>query len=100
MNKTSLKISIAGRSYPVTVRAEEEENLNKAVKIIDEKIRDFEENYPVRDKQDLLAMCVLHFANEIVKNDKTQPLSGSGINEEELDSLISLIDNSLFQRLK
>jgi cell division protein ZapA (FtsZ GTPase activity inhibitor) len=95
MNKLSLKISIAGRTYPVTVRAEEQESLNKAVKIIDEKIRDFEQNYPVRDKQDLLAMCVLHFANEIVKNDKMQPVSDGGIKVEDIDTLISIIDNYL-----
>jgi cell division protein ZapA (FtsZ GTPase activity inhibitor) len=95
MNKLSLKISIAGRTYPVTVRAEEQESLNKAVNIIDEKIRDFEQNYPVRDKQDLLAMCVLHFANEIVKNDKMQPVSDGGIKVEDIDTLISIIDNYL-----
>ena len=60
--KLKIKISIADRVYPLTVTPEQEEGLRSASKKIDIMIKQFEENYAVRDKQDVLAMCALQFA--------------------------------------
>lgn len=60
--KLKIKISIADRVYPLTVDPSQEEGLRSASKKIDAMIKQFEENYAVRDKQDLLAMCALQFA--------------------------------------
>ncbi len=60
--KLKIKISIADRVYPLTVPPEQEEGLRSASKKIDVMIKQFEENYAVRDKQDVLAMCALQFA--------------------------------------
>ncbi len=60
--KLKIKISIADRVYPVTVELSQEEGLRSASKKIDTMIKQFEENYAVRDKQDVLAMCALQFA--------------------------------------
>lgn len=59
-----IKISIADRVYPLTVRYAQEEGLRSASKKIDMMIHQFEENYAVRDKQDVLAMCALQFASQ------------------------------------
>ncbi|AWH85331.1 cell division protein ZapA [Flavobacterium album] len=61
-DKLKIKISIADRVYPLTVDPAQEEGLRSASKKIDAMIRQFEENYAVRDKQDVLAMCALQFA--------------------------------------
>jgi len=61
-DKLKIKISIADRVYPLTVNPEQEEGLRSASKKIDAMIKQFEENYAVRDKQDVLAMCALQFA--------------------------------------
>ncbi len=61
-NKLKIKISIADRVYPLTVDPAQEEGLRIASKKIDAMIKQFEENYAVRDKQDVLAMCALQFA--------------------------------------
>lgn len=61
-NKLKIKISIADRVYPLTVDPTQEEGLRIASKKIDAMIKQFEENYAVRDKQDVLAMCALQFA--------------------------------------
>ncbi|MFP5436645.1 MAG: cell division protein ZapA [Bacteroidia bacterium] len=61
-DKLKIKISIADRVYPLTVDPAQEEGLRIASKKIDAMIKQFEENYAVRDKQDVLAMCALQFA--------------------------------------
>ncbi|TRW24784.1 cell division protein ZapA [Flavobacterium zepuense] len=62
-DKLKIKISIADRVYPLTVDPSQEEGLRSASKKIDAMIKQFEENYAVRDKQDVLAMCALQFAS-------------------------------------
>ncbi|MFY7811336.1 MAG: cell division protein ZapA [Flavobacterium sp.] len=64
VDKFKIKISIADRVYPLTVEPSQEEGLRVASKKIDEMIKQFEENYAVRDKQDVLAMCALQFASQ------------------------------------
>jgi cell division protein ZapA (FtsZ GTPase activity inhibitor) len=62
--KLKIKISIADRIYPLTVELSQEEGLRSASKKIDAMMKQFEENYAVRDKQDVLAMCALQFASQ------------------------------------
>lgn len=62
--KLKIKISIADRVYPLTVELSQEEGLRSASKKIDVMIKQFEESYAVRDKQDVLAMCALQFASQ------------------------------------
>lgn len=62
--KLKIKVTIGDRVYPLTIKSEgEEEGVRKAVKKINDLIKRFEENYEVRDKQDVLAMCALQFAS-------------------------------------
>ena len=61
-NKLKIKVSIADRVYPMTVLPEQEEGLRRAAKKIEAMIKQFEQSYAVRDKQDVLAMCALQFA--------------------------------------
>ena len=63
--KLKIKISIADRVYQLTVDFSQEEGLRTASKKIDAMIKQFEENYAVRDKQDVLAMCALQFASQL-----------------------------------
>lgn len=59
MEVRRITINIAGRVYPLNVPAAEEETLRKVGKQIEAMIKDFEQNFDVRDKQDALAMCAL-----------------------------------------
>jgi cell division protein ZapA len=63
-DKFKIKISIADRIYPLTIDPSQEEGLRVAAKKIDVMLKQFEENYAVRDKQDVLAMCALQFASQ------------------------------------
>jgi cell division protein ZapA (FtsZ GTPase activity inhibitor) len=59
MAEVSLKILVAGRTYPLTVKQEDEQAALDAAKMINEKVKEIELNYGVKDKQDLLAMSAL-----------------------------------------
>ncbi|MDU8887276.1 cell division protein ZapA [Yeosuana sp. MJ-SS3] len=63
--KLKIKLSIANRVYPLTIEASQEEGLRKAAKNIEAMIKQFEQSYSVRDKQDVLAMCALQFASQV-----------------------------------
>lgn len=91
MKDLSIKVNIAGRMYPLTVQQSEEENIRKAVKAIDEMVKDYEQNYAVKDKQDLLAMVALHYATQALElNDKSTTID-NGLNSKlkVLNGLIS-----------
>ena len=62
--KLKIKLSIANRVYPLTIDPNQEEGLRKAARNIEAMIRQFEQSYSVRDKQDVLAMCALQFASQ------------------------------------
>lgn len=64
-----IKVTIAGRVYPLSVKNEnEEEGMRKAANKINDLVSKFEKNYAVSDKQDVLAMCALQFASLIEIN--------------------------------
>ncbi|RXP55775.1 cell division protein ZapA [Lutibacter sp. HS1-25] len=90
-----IKVTIAGRSYPIKVNSvNEEEGMRKAANQINDLVSKFEKNYAVSDKQDVLAMCALQFASLIEIN---------AINKEQendkatknLNKLSDLIDEHL-----
>jgi len=63
--KLKIKVSIADRVYPMTVFPEQEEGLRLAAQKINKIIKHYEDNYAVRDKQDVLAMSAIQFASKI-----------------------------------
>ena len=84
--KLKIKISIADRVYPLTVDPSQEEGLRSASKKIDAMIKQFEQSYAVRDKQDVLAMCALQFAAQV----EQKQISNSQNNETNLKRLVNL----------
>jgi cell division protein ZapA len=64
-NPLKIKLTIADRVYPLNIPPEQEEGLRKATKKIEAMIKQFENSYAVRDKQDVLAMCALQFATQV-----------------------------------
>jgi cell division protein ZapA len=75
--KLKIKISIADRVYPLTVETSQEEGLRSASKKIDMMMKQFEENYAVRDKQDVLAMCALQFASQVEQKQLGKAIDGT-----------------------
>ena len=71
MSELSIKVSIGGRSYPLTINRDEEEKIRKAAAEIDKSIKDLKNNYAVIDMQDLLAMTALQFATDTVSSNNS-----------------------------
>lgn len=71
MSELSIKVSIGGRSYPLTISREEEEKVRKAAAEIDKCIKNLKSNYAVVDMQDLLAMTALQFATDTVSSNNS-----------------------------
>ncbi|HLP65368.1 cell division protein ZapA [Flavobacterium sp.] len=90
--KLKIKISIADRVYPLTVDVSQEEGLRSASKKIDTVIKQYEENYAVRDKQDVLAMCALQFAAQAEQKQINNSIDGT----EAIERLTKL--NDLLER--
>ena len=85
-DKLKIKISIADRVYPLTVSMQQEEAMRSASKKIDLMIKQFEENYAVRDKQDVLAMCALQFASQLEQKKVDNAIDGT----ESIDRLTKI----------
>lgn len=88
MSSLSIKVNIAGRTYPLTIQMEEEEHIRKAASDINDTLQYFQENYAVKDRQDLLAMTAL----QLLSKSMMQNQSGSVENEE---NQLSELNNTL-----
>ena len=96
MGKISLKVEIAGRTYPLTVLDSEEKIVLKAVEDINKAVSILKTNYAVSDSQDLWAMSSLQFmlkgASKKIEKE-IEPIDYSSIERalqefsEELDQL-------------
>ncbi|WP_010136263.1 cell division protein ZapA [Ochrovirga pacifica] len=76
-----INVVIGGRNYPISVKSEEEEQgVRKAANNINKLISDYESNYAVNDKQDVLAMCALQFASIIEVNDVIKKEENNAVN--------------------
>jgi cell division protein ZapA len=93
----SVKVSIANRTYPLRITKDEEEKVTQAAQSVNKCIKEFEDSYAVKDKQDLLAMCSLQFASEAMGHHKKGPKQQDNSQQvnDQLDQLVSIIDNYL-----
>jgi cell division protein ZapA len=92
MDQLSIKVNIAGRMYPLTIDPTEEESIRKAAAEINANVKNLQENYAVKDMQDLLSMTALQFATELTKGKKSVEYNKL---QEEIDSVNTLLDKHL-----
>ena len=85
-DQLKIKLSIANRIYPFNIPIDQEEGLRRAAQKIDQMIKQFEQSYSVRDKQDVLAMCALQFASQI----EQQNIDKSDLDVSLKDRLIEI----------
>lgn len=69
----NINVLIAERLYPLKVTRSDEEKVQSAVSLVNERIKKYQQLYEGKDKQDYMAMCLLNFAVEYVNlQDVTQ----------------------------
>jgi len=93
VSKLSIKVIIAGRSYPLMVQENELEKIQQAAQDINQAIDVLQKNYAVRDMQDLLAMTSLQLAIKVVDNQQVFP--NYSIIEQELQKISDELDTDL-----
>lgn len=91
MEERSIRIELAGRAYPLTIHVSEEEHVRNAVEEINESIARLKANYPLTDKQDLLAMAALEVTvralNRTTQRQRTEADAAMGAIERMLADL-------------
>lgn len=93
-----LTFIIAGRPYPLKIKANDEPVIRKIIKEVNEKINRFQLTYPNRDKHDCLSMAVLAYAVDLYKANsrgRTTQNSSDPQLSEKLSKLDELLDGIL-----
>jgi cell division protein ZapA len=69
MGELSIKIKIADREYPMRIDSSEEERLRLAGRMVNEKLKNYKDQFGIDDKQDLLAMVAFDCLIEKMKTE-------------------------------
>ena len=95
MGKLKINVVVAGRSYPLSVNStQEEEGMRKAAIAINTLIKNYEQNYAVSDKQDVLAMCALQFASKLEISQIEEASTDTEV-LDKINALTSLVNSHL-----
>jgi cell division protein ZapA len=86
MSKMSIKVVVAGRSYPLSVNESEQAKVLKAAEDINRSIKMLQDNYAVKDMQDLLAMTALQLATKPSASQPAAPQDFKAV-EDQLQAL-------------
>lgn len=82
MNELSIKVNIADRNYPLTVKTDEEEKVRKAAKLINDKLKTYGKAFAVNDKQDIISMCALELATELISLQEAAVVAENVVSEQ------------------
>ena len=91
MAELSIKIRIGNREYPMRVKAEDEERIRRAGKLLNEKIKDYQNQFGIDDTQDLVAMVAFDYVVEKLKREESSETTDDFALQElsKLNRLIS-----------
>lgn len=87
-----INVWLAGRSYRLRIKPEEEEAVRKGIKLADEKIAEMKVQFTGKDDIDFMAMTLLSYAADSAVDVLNNPILVS-----EVDAMISKIDKALEQ---
>ena len=93
MSKVSLKITIAGRTYPLNVPASDEEKVTKAAADINKAVEMLRKNYAVNDNQDLIAMSALQLLAKATS--ENAPVAQAPVDYSEIEEALQNLSADL-----
>ena len=85
-DKFIIQLSIANKTYPLTVTRDTEETYRKAAKLIQQRIDRYTASFFAEDKQDYYAMVMLDLAIALVKEQNI---------EDRLQTMVDKLDQTL-----
>jgi cell division protein ZapA len=73
------------------IERKSEEFIRNSVKKIEERLKFYEENYAIKDKQDLLAMCLIEYASKFESVNNKKVVDDDGLSEKlaDIEALLS-----------
>lgn len=83
--KLSIRIQIGGRQYPLSIAPEKEEVIRKAAKMLNERMKSYQDNFAVQDTQDLLSMSALEIGVRLMEMEQEK----SQVKTDELERQLS-----------
>ncbi len=91
MDELTATVSIAGRPYRLTIDHRDEELVRKAAKLIENKMKDYANDYAFKDHQDLLAMVCLQLATSTITHEEAADFRDNQLSAKlvEFDSLLT-----------
>ena len=94
MGKISLKVTIAGRTYPLNISEKEKDAVLSAVSDINHSIEKLKKSYAVKDPQDLIAMTALQLVMKSDSNKGNETSSSLG-ELEGIEKALADLSNKL-----
>lgn len=90
-DQLSIKVTIAGRIYPLTIERMEEENVRKAVKLINEKVNEYQRSFNDKDTQDFLVMTCLPYITQSLELQRNSQRDDKSVLDrlEKIDKAVS-----------
>ena len=71
-----------------------EEYIRDAVKKIESRLKFYEENYAIKDKQDMLAMCLIEYASKFESVNNKNVVEDDGLTER-LNGIETILDSNI-----
>ncbi len=68
--KLTIRINIADRYYPLTIKRESESDVRKAASIINDTVKKYKTAYSTQDDQDYLAMVSIQYVSKLLEIEK------------------------------
>lgn len=93
MSEVNIQVEIAGSIFPLKVNANDEANITEAVNLINTKIAEFQKNYAVKDKKDVLSMVMLQLVSQLYKESNTAQTELSNLKKVLQDVELMLIQH-------
>ncbi len=93
-NDVKVNVVIAGRSYRLNVDKTEEDNVRRAVGMINERVEEYKRIYSDKDYLSLVSMVCIQLATTVVKNE-----NDSAYKEQYLDKQLDTINALLTENI-
>lgn len=91
MSDLSIKIKICERTYPMKVKAADEERIREASKNVNDRIAKYMQKFGISDKQDLLAMVAFDCIVEKLATENNRDTSV----KKQIGAIISTLDSKI-----
>lgn len=89
-----ISITVAERSYRLTIDKADEDKVRKAAEMINERVKEFKRVYTDKDYLSLVSMACIQFATSVVKYE-----NDSAFKDQYLDKQLDVIDDLLIENL-